>query len=233
MDSQAMDQETARRLQLLLSTQLAHATTMVTVKAIENQEEIDLASLKPSASRDEFLEIIIFSSFCFGMLGAYRESPARNYLLDSSFLFFGKIIGSIGGKEAIGDFERLRASRLTRYMNLLNNTMGNASSAKRGHLIESLIENFEGETLRRSIPALRPVLLEFFAAQERVSERAPDELRAALQKDLGRNGSFKSMIEFLKSLGLLRKQSDGKQRFEHLGITEQIFDVYLSESDGT
>src|SRR5437870_2907312 len=106
-------QEEVRQLQLLLATQLAHVATIASLKAVEEKDEIILRDLKPSLSGKEFLEMVVFFTFCIGMLGRYRGVPARNYVLDSVFLFLGDIIFEISDIEIAREFERNRSSRLT------------------------------------------------------------------------------------------------------------------------
>lgn len=223
-------QEQVRQLQLLLATQLAHVATIASLKAVEEKDEIILRDLRPSLSGKEFLEMVVFFTFCIGMLGRYRGLPARNYILDSVFLFLGDIIFEISDIEIVSEFERNRSSRLGHYMMQLNCIYEGKQSVNRAFITDSLIATLEEEVLKRRLPRLRSVLEEFIVAQEMLAEREPAEYKAAMQVDLGRNDSPPSIKGIREMFATINTLSGEDDRFTHVEETKDILRIYLQKA---
>jgi hypothetical protein len=224
------NREQVRELQLLLATQIAHVATIASLKVVEEKDEIILRDLKPSLPGKEFLEMVVFFAFCIGMLGRYRAVPARNYILDSAFLFLGGIILEVSDIETMREFEKNRCSQLTRYMAQTNRAYQGRQSVNGGFITDSLIATLEQEVLKRRFPRLRSVLEEFIVAQEMLAEHELAEYEAALQVNLGRNDSPTSIEAIREKVATLKALSRNSDRLTHIEEAKDILRVYLQKA---
>ena len=171
--------------QLYHATILAHISTIAAARAIEGKSEIVLEDLEPQVSAHDFLEILIITCYCSGMFGRLGRTRARNFVLDSLFLYIGDCIRQIHGIESAKQYETIRSARLTRYMNQVNNLQHEASP-KLGEIIEFMVSSFERDVIKHPMPALVPTILEMLSADEIIGTRYPDFL-SEMDVNFGRN----------------------------------------------
>ncbi|UPT73362.1 MAG: hypothetical protein M0D55_16010 [Elusimicrobiota bacterium] len=189
--------------QMYYASILAHLSLVATAKAIEGKDEIILEDLEPQVSAHDFLEILLFVSYCNGMFSRIGLTRGRNFVLDSMYLLIGDFVSQIHGVEAAVQYEKIRSARITRYMNQVNN-LRHGASPKLGVLLASLLSSFEREVLKRPMPALAPAILGLLTADEAAVKRNPGSLDA-MKVDLGRNND-------LKSISKLREQFELAER---------------------
>lgn len=189
--SQPTDNSEIWLTQMYYATILTHLSLIATARALEGKDEITLDELEPQVSAHDFLEILLFVSFCNGMFSRIGLTPGRNFVLDSLYLFIGDFVSLIHGVEAAVQYEKIRSARITRYMNQVNN-LRHEASPKLGVLLASLISSFERDILKRSMPLLAPAILGLLTADEAAVKRNPGSLDA-MKVDLGRNDDPKSI----------------------------------------
>ena len=217
----------ARELQLLHSTQTAHSATLAALKTVEEPDRVILADLRPSVSGSQFLSIVVFHAFCLGMFGRCRESPARNYVLDSIFLFLGDLVYEVAGVDVAEEFERGRCTQVRRYMARIEDLRGENQQLQMGMVISSLISTFESEVFNRQVPRLGAVSRELLAAQVVFAEGEPSALKSALNVSFGRNHDADSIKEIRKRIVEVNAISKEHDRLTHIDEMKEILRVYL------
>lgn len=205
--------------QMYYSSILAHLSLLATAKAIEGKDEIILDDLEPQISAHDFLEILIFISFCNGMFSRIGVTPARNFVLDSTYLIYGNYVLQIHGAGAASQYEKIRSTRVTQYMNQVSKVQSEASP-KLGQVISSLVSSFEKNVIRRPIPLLAPAILGLLAADEVAAKRNPRSL-TAMRVDLGRNSDPKSIHKLQEQISLADRNP------AHITETHALFSHYL------
>lgn len=214
------ERENARFSQIVHATTLAYAASAATVSIVHPGTRANDGQL-PSASSKEFLEIFILFSFCLGMLGRLRSVPARNYVLDSLDLFIGAVIAQLRGHETANEYEQMRVSRMTRYMNQVNN-FADVPNPKFGPIIDSLVANFQSEVIKKPLPALRTVVGQMLAAEHLATEDESPDFRKNLKIDLGRNTDQASIAHVLKTLRTIETQNN-----QDIDRVIDVFELYL------
>lgn len=179
--------------QIYYATILAHLSLLATARAIEGTNEIVLDALEPQVPAHDFLEILIFVSYCNGMFTRIGLTPARNFVLDSLYMFIGDCVSQIHGVEAAKQYEMIRSARITRYMNQVNNLRHQASPSL-GDILTTLISSFERDVVKGPMPSLGPAILGLLTADEDAAKRNPESLRA-MKIDLGRNDDLTSIAK--------------------------------------
>lgn len=215
-------------LLILLGTQLTHAACLPATKSLEGISEVDLETFKPTAPKNEFVELSLFNVFCLGMLGPYEELKSRNFILDSSLLWFAILIRNITSEEHALRFENLKIARLQEYMLELRRLLDQQPPAKFGPCIRSLTDYFEALVLKRHLPGLADTVWEFVSASKIVSTRELPEIKGVLAQDAGRNTDPRSISNWLTTIKLMRAARPSA--FNHISETAGLLRAYLSDS---